>query len=64
MRNSEKDLNRMENPYFETQRDQETGFSTKTVMAVEGGTAVLACKVRNLRENHTVSFAFIHCLFL
>ena len=42
-------------PYFDIRIDKDTGYGGRNITTVEGGRAVLICRIRNLGPNRTVS---------
>jgi len=46
----------LQQPFFETRQDPETGLGGRNVTTAEGGKAILLCRIRHLGENNTVSW--------
>ena len=44
----------LQQPFFETRQDPETGLGGRNVTTAEGGKAILLCRIRHLGENNTV----------
>ena len=44
----------LQQPFFETIQDPETGLGGRNVTTAEGGKAILLCTIRHLGENNTV----------
>ena len=45
----------LQEPFFETVHDPETGHGGRNITTAEGGKAILLCTIRHLGNNNTVS---------